>query len=177
MPAYVPTTVSSDMRLPRREPAASEQRPIAPLHSDAQLAAEIQRLLLNGGLRIDPATGSVTATDAGTVYLSDIERAAPPASRAAKDIVPADYTKPFLDFINGNPTVFHAVGYFSERLDAAGFVKLRERDDWKHTLKAGGKYYLVRNGSSLVAFSVPDDYKPGHGIGTRAPPPPHERRR
>jgi hypothetical protein len=41
---------------------------------------------------------------------------------AIKD--PAAYTKPFCDFLTENPTVFHAVAHFEERLGKAGFVKV-----------------------------------------------------
>jgi len=85
-------------------------------------------------------------------------------SKAAHDIVPEDYAQPFLDFLNDNPTVFHATKYFSEKLDDEGFSRLSERESWKDDLKPGGKYYVTRNGSSLVAFSIPLNYKPGNGI-------------
>lgn len=86
-------------------------------------------------------------------------------SKGAHDIVPENYAQPFLDFLNDNPTVFHATKYLSEKLDGEGFSKLSERESWRDGLKAGGKYYVTRNGSSLVAFSIPLNYKPGNGIG------------
>jgi len=92
-----------------------------------------------------------------------------PTSKSAKDVVPEHYTQPFLDFINENPTVFHTVDYFSKELEKEGFVKLSERKIWNDQLKAGGKYYITRNGSSLVAFSIPQSYKPGNGIGMFIP--------
>jgi aspartyl aminopeptidase len=42
-----------------------------------------------------------------------------------------------------------------ERLAAAGFERLAERDSWD--LRPGGRYLVTRNGSSLVAFVI------GHG--------------
>lgn len=83
----------------------------------------------------------------------------------ASEINAEDYTKPFLDFINANPTVFHAVAHFSDRLESAGFTKLSERDTWNSKLKHGGKYFVTRNGSSLVAFTIPTGYSPGNGVG------------
>ncbi|KAF8470834.1 putative vacuolar aminopeptidase 1 [Kalaharituber pfeilii] len=81
----------------------------------------------------------------------------------------ASYTQPFLDFINENPTVFHAVQYFETKLHKAGFAKLNERANWstgKVKLERGGKYFVTRNGSSLIAFAVGDNYKVGHnGVG------------
>ncbi|ERT01018.1 hypothetical protein HMPREF1624_02254 [Sporothrix schenckii ATCC 58251] len=76
----------------------------------------------------------------------------------------ATFTKPFLRFITENPTVFHAVGYFEKQLADAGFVKLSARDDWSGTIQPGGKYYVTRNGSSLIAFTVGGAYVPGNGV-------------
>jgi aminopeptidase I len=74
---------------------------------------------------------------------------------------PEKYTKPFLDYMTNNPTVFHAVDAVAKDLEKAGYKKLSERDDWE--LDAGGKYYLDRNGSSLIAFAVGEGYRPGNG--------------
>lgn len=74
---------------------------------------------------------------------------------------PEKYTKPFTDFMTANPTVFHAVEAVAKDLEKAGYKKLSERDDWH--LKQGGKYYLDRNGSSIIAFSVGDGYEAGNG--------------
>lgn len=73
------------------------------------------------------------------------------------------YTGPFLSFISDNPTVFHAVAYFAKKLDFYGFTKLSERVQWAAKLKKGGKYYVERNGSSLIAFTVGNDYQAGNG--------------
>lgn len=37
---------------------------------------------------------------------------------------PKEYTQPFCDFLTENPTVFHAVDYFSKKLIAQGFKKV-----------------------------------------------------
>lgn len=42
----------------------------------------------------------------------------------AKDIKPEAFTKPYLEFMTENPTVFHAVGYFKEKLDKAGYKEV-----------------------------------------------------
>ncbi|KAF3941078.1 hypothetical protein ABW19_dt0205793 [Dactylella cylindrospora] len=82
----------------------------------------------------------------------------------ASDIDPESYIQPFLDFITDNPTVFHAVDAFATRLKANGFVELSEREDWSNKVTAGGKYFTIRNGSSMMAFVVGKDYKAGNGI-------------
>lgn len=78
---------------------------------------------------------------------------------------PESYTKPFLKFMVENPTVFHAVSSFTSQLSSAGFKLLSERDLWTSEIKPGGKYYVTRNGSALIAFSVGKNYKPGNGVG------------
>lgn len=83
---------------------------------------------------------------------------------SATQIRPESYTKPFLSFMSENPTVFHAVEYFSKRLESFGFTKLSEREPWTDELARGGKYYVVRNGSALLAFTIGDDYDAGNGI-------------
>jgi aspartyl aminopeptidase len=70
----------------------------------------------------------------------------------------------FLDFVNASPTPYHAVAESARLLDAAGFTKIQERDNWASTVKPGGKYYTTRNGSSVVAFAVGAKWKPGNPI-------------
>ncbi|KAL8727567.1 MAG: hypothetical protein Q9166_005973 [cf. Caloplaca sp. 2 TL-2023] len=78
------------------------------------------------------------------------------------------YTEPFLDFITNNPTVFHAVDALSKRLESYGFTRLSSREAWEGKIKRGGKYYVERNGSSIIAFVVGSNYKPGNGAAVIA---------
>ena len=41
----------------------------------------------------------------------------------------------------------------TKRLDKEGFEELKEEDHWK--LKKGGNYYVTRNHSAIIAFSIP----------------------
>ncbi|OAP61497.1 hypothetical protein AYL99_03700 [Fonsecaea erecta] len=86
-----------------------------------------------------------------------------PPSPEKKNFYPERYTQPYLDFMTQNPTIFHAVEYFTAELDKAGYVYLSEREQWK--IKPGGKYYTKRNGSAFIAFAVGKDYKAGNGVG------------
>tara|TARA_R110000772_G_scaffold131761_7_gene240178 strand:- start:114290 stop:115591 length:1302 start_codon:yes stop_codon:yes gene_type:complete len=61
------------------------------------------------------------------------------------------FNEDLLRFLDASPTPFHAVETMAMALRAAGFETLDERDEWQ--LKPGGRYFVVRNGSSLVAFS------------------------
>ena len=57
-----------------------------------------------------------------------------------------------LDFIKYSPSCFHAVHQLSRMLDQAGYQRLMECERW--ALEKGGKYYVTRNGSSIIAFHV-----------------------
>lgn len=56
-------------------------------------------------------------------------------------------------FIESSPTAFHAVDTMKQMLDEEGYEQLLESRLWE--LKEGGKYYVIRNGTSLIAFRVP----------------------
>ena len=56
-------------------------------------------------------------------------------------------------FLNASHSVYHAQDYIAKTLEKAGYTRLMEHEDWE--LVAGGKYYLTRGGSAVVAFRVP----------------------
>lgn len=58
-----------------------------------------------------------------------------------------------LQFIEKSPTCFHATAEMAAMLEATGCQRLREEDQW--SLQPGGCYYVTRNESSLIAFSLP----------------------
>lgn len=58
-----------------------------------------------------------------------------------------------LDFIEKSPSCFHVTANMAKELSAAGYIHLYEEKRWK--LKSGGKYYVTRNGSAIIAFSIP----------------------
>ena len=62
-------------------------------------------------------------------------------------------TKSLCDFLNAAHSVYHAQAYLAETLENAGYTRLYEQDEW--ALAPGGKYFLTRGGSALVAFRVP----------------------
>ncbi|KAK0190985.1 peptidase M18 [Armillaria mellea] len=69
-----------------------------------------------------------------------------------------------LAFLNASPTPFHTVHNAAVRLETAGFRKLREPDNWDKEIKAGGKYYFIRNQAALVAFTLPLQWQYGSGL-------------
>ena len=70
--------------------------------------------------------------------------------------------KRMFDFINNSPTCYHAVKNAADRLEAAGFQALCEKEDF--LLENGKKYYVVRNDSSVIAFSLPKNPAKGFRI-------------
>ena len=62
-------------------------------------------------------------------------------------------TKALCNFLNAAHSVYHAQAYLAETLKNAGYARLYEQDEW--ALAPGGKYFLTRGGSALVAFRVP----------------------
>ena len=61
-----------------------------------------------------------------------------------------------LTFIAASPTAFHAVKESARILRDNGFEALKEEERWH--LQPGGKYYVVRHDSALVAFSVGEEF-------------------
>lgn len=61
-----------------------------------------------------------------------------------------EFNEGLIRFIGESPTPFHASKSMAEQLAAAGFTELKESESW--TLVPGERYYLLRNGSSLIAF-------------------------
>lgn len=64
------------------------------------------------------------------------------------------FNSDFLEFLHGSPSPFHAVLMMADKLTAAGFTEVFERDAWR--LSTGGKYFVRKNDSSLVAFQLGD---------------------
>lgn len=61
--------------------------------------------------------------------------------------------KKLLKFIQKSPTAFQAIEEMSQRLQKEGFKELKEEKHWD--LKAGGNYFVTRNHSAVIAFSIP----------------------
>lgn len=65
-----------------------------------------------------------------------------------------DISRDLLHFIAKSPSTFHAVRGIKAALLYAGFTEIREEDTWQ--IEKGGKYVVTRNGSALMAFTVPE---------------------
>ena len=58
-----------------------------------------------------------------------------------------------LDFIDASPTAWHACANLADRLVSEGYEELRETAAWP--VRPGGRYFVRRNGTSLIAFRIP----------------------
>ena len=64
-------------------------------------------------------------------------------------------TEKLIQFLDSAHSVYHAVALLVRELEEAGYAPLSEKESW--TLQPGGKYYLTRNGSAVIAFRIPEE--------------------
>ncbi len=57
-------------------------------------------------------------------------------------------------FLDASHSVYHAADYLAKTLENAGYSRLSEAKKW--VLVPGGKYYLIRGGTAVIAFRVPE---------------------
>lgn len=67
-----------------------------------------------------------------------------------------------LDFIDASPSPWHVVSTTTKRLIDAGFSALTEHEAWK--LEIGGRYFVTRGGSSIIAFTLGQNALPTTGF-------------
>lgn len=72
------------------------------------------------------------------------------------------FNEQLCEFLAVATTPFHAVAEMTRQLQASGFTALAEDTPWD--LQAGGKHYVVRNGSSIVAFVLGRESGPQEGM-------------
>jgi len=65
------------------------------------------------------------------------------------------YARELIAFMDASPTCFHAIETIRGMLD--GYTQLKESEKWN--LVPGGKYYVTRNRSSIIAFTLPESGK------------------
>ena len=59
-----------------------------------------------------------------------------------------------MQYLGNAHSLYHAVALLAEELEQAGYTRLAETEEW--TITPGGKYYMVRGGTALMAFRVPN---------------------
>ena len=57
------------------------------------------------------------------------------------------------EFLDRSVSAYHATANLVEMLEQAGYTRLYEHEPWN--LVRGGKYYMVRGGTTMLAFRVP----------------------
>ncbi|MDM8538135.1 M18 family aminopeptidase [Desulfobacterales bacterium HSG17] len=72
------------------------------------------------------------------------------------------FNKGLIEFIQSSPTPFHAVDSMGSILDKFDFSLISEADEWN--LKKGGRYYVIRDDSSIIAFVMGKKVLPESGI-------------
>jgi len=70
------------------------------------------------------------------------------------------FNSDLFNFLDASPTPFHAVSRMRSILLEAGFEELHETVSW--SLREGMRYFCIRNGSSLIAFTYPKMVQPGY---------------
>lgn len=65
-------------------------------------------------------------------------------------------------FIEQSPTAFHAIEYMRKKLLDEEYIQLLEGTDWQ--LTPGKGYFVIRNGSAILAFRIPEGAPVGFQI-------------
>lgn len=63
-----------------------------------------------------------------------------------------------LNFLNSSPSPHHAVETAKNALLRAGFTQLFEGECWESQVKPAGKYFITRNGTSIIALAVEKNF-------------------
>ena len=81
-----------------------------------------------------------------------------------------EHVQELFDFIQQSPSCFHVIENVKKQLTEQGFEKLCENKNWQ--IKEGGKYFVTRNLSSVIAFKVPTkDFKSFHIVASHSDSP------
>jgi len=64
------------------------------------------------------------------------------------------YIDTLAQLIAASPSCYHAAANAAALLTADGYAPLDEGQRWQ--LRPGGKYFMTRGGSALIAFRIPE---------------------
>ena len=62
--------------------------------------------------------------------------------------------KALQNFLDNSHSSYHATANLADMLQEAGYTRLSEKESWD--LVPGGKYFLVRGGTAIIAFRIPE---------------------
>lgn len=78
--------------------------------------------------------------------------------------------KNLLKFIEESPSCFHVIDNVKKRFLDHGFIQLQEKKHWN--LKKGENYFVIRNGSTILAFHMPErDFSGFHIVASHSDSP------
>ena len=69
-------------------------------------------------------------------------------------ILQQKFSEDLLQYLNDSPTAYHAVENAAQMLKEHNFQELKETMEW--SLQKGGKYFITKNQSGVIAFTVGD---------------------
>lgn len=72
------------------------------------------------------------------------------------------FAREMIEFIDDSPSPYHAVQNASSILEENGFSKLEPTEKWE--LKLGGRYYIKKTNSTVIAFTIPNKLNLKKGI-------------
>ena len=64
-----------------------------------------------------------------------------------------------MQYLDGAHSVYHSIAGLVRQLEQAGYTRLSEGESW--ALAPGGRYYMTRGGTALMAFRVPQKISGG----------------
>ena len=72
------------------------------------------------------------------------------------------FAREVIEFIDESPSSYHVVKNCSDILDENGFERIMPREKWE--LKKGGKYFFKKSSSTIIAFTVGENFDAGKGF-------------
>ena len=72
------------------------------------------------------------------------------------------FAREVIEFIDESPSTYHVVKNCSDILDENGFERIMPREKWE--IKKGGKYFLKKSSSTIIAFTIGEDFDVKNGF-------------
>ena len=66
------------------------------------------------------------------------------------------FEREVIEFIDESPSTYHVVKNCSDILDENGFERIMPREKWE--IKKGGKYFFKKSSSTIIAFTVGENF-------------------
>ncbi|BBM44854.1 M18 family aminopeptidase [Leptotrichia trevisanii] len=72
------------------------------------------------------------------------------------------FAREVIEFIDESPSAYHVVKNCSDILDENGFERIMPREKWE--IKKGGRYFLKKSSSTIIAFTVGENFDMKNGF-------------